>query len=145
IYTTNTVITSTGIRALFTNCTSALAVSCPSNKTVVCGSSWSFDYPSASSCCSSNTTIAITGTVTNGQCPQQITQTWLITDDCGDSNTCSQTVTVVTMPIESCATDKTVFCGTNWSFDPPTVGPCCASNTMVTILGTVTNSGTCWT
>jgi hypothetical protein len=35
------------------------------------------------------------GTVTNGVCPQIITRTWSISDPCGDTNACSQTVTVV--------------------------------------------------
>jgi hypothetical protein len=33
---------------------------------VQCGSAWTFDPPSASSCCGSNVNIAVTGTVTNG-------------------------------------------------------------------------------
>jgi hypothetical protein len=85
---------------------SDLITVCPPNKTVTCGSAWSFDPPTASTCCTNNivtstgvTNILITsmGAVTNGACPQQITQTWLITDACGDSNICSQTITV-----ESC-------------------------------------------
>jgi hypothetical protein len=78
-----------------------LTVQCSTNKTVPCGSAWSFDMPTASSCCSNfpgtttNVAVSSVSTVTNGVCPQvAITQTWLITDTCGDSNTCSQTVTV---------------------------------------------------
>ena len=37
----------------------------------------------------------ITGIVTNGVNPEYITQTSLLTDGCGNSNTCSQTVTVL--------------------------------------------------
>jgi hypothetical protein len=41
-------------------------------------------------------TITWTGDVTNSApCPWVITRTWLLTDACGNSNTCSQTVTVV--------------------------------------------------
>ncbi len=69
-----------------------LAVVCPTNKTVRCGSSWTFDLPSVSS--GANVTILSIGTVTNGDCPQLITQTWLIADACGNSTNCSQTVTV---------------------------------------------------
>ena len=54
-----------------------------------------------------NVLITTTGTVTNsGPCPQVITQTWLITDGCGDTETCTQTVTVVdtTPPVINCPT-----------------------------------------
>ena len=51
---------------------------------------WSFDPPSASSACGSNTTaIIVLGTVTNGPA---ITRTWLVTDASGHTNSCSQTV-----------------------------------------------------
>ena len=88
-------------------CTNCLQVQCPTNKTVPCGSEWTFDLPIATSCCSNeydggpanpptNVLIISTGIVTNGACPQQvtITQSWLVTDLCGDSTNCSQTVTV---------------------------------------------------
>src|ERR1019366_8512809 len=41
-----------------------------------------------------NVAITVVSTVTNGVCPQVITRTWLATDLCGNTNTCSQTVTV---------------------------------------------------
>jgi hypothetical protein len=51
---------------------------------------WSFDPPSASSACGSNTTaIIVLGTVTKGPA---ITRTWLVTDASGHTNSCSQTV-----------------------------------------------------
>jgi hypothetical protein len=97
-----------------TNC---LQVQCPTNKTVPCGSTWTFDLPTVSTCCTSNvpgtlTNVLITptGLVTNGACPKVITQTWQIIDGCGDSNTCSQIVTVVdtTAPVIHCPTNTVV-------------------------------------
>jgi formylglycine-generating enzyme required for sulfatase activity len=86
------------------------------------------------------------GVATLAVCPQVITRTWLFTDACGNSNTCSQTVTVVdtTPPTLTCATNKTVQCGTAWAFDPPTASDAC-SGTKVTIgiLSTVTNGSAC--
>jgi hypothetical protein len=41
----------TGFRAELTNCCCRLLVSCPTNKTVQCAASLSFDTPTASSCC----------------------------------------------------------------------------------------------
>jgi hypothetical protein len=41
----------------------------------------------------------------------------------------------------SCSEDKQVYCGTNWTFDPPLVwvGPCCPTAPTVTFNGAVTN------
>jgi hypothetical protein len=70
-----------------------LTVVCPTNKTVECGSGWSFDSPVVlSSCCGVNITSS-DSTVSNGPCSQVITRTWSIVDGCGDSKTCSQVVT----------------------------------------------------
>ena len=82
-----------------------LNVLCPTNKTVVLGSNWTFDPPLASTCCTNliaasgvltNLVITPTGLVTNGACPRyDVTQTWQISDGCGDTTNCSQTVTVL--------------------------------------------------
>jgi hypothetical protein len=76
-------------------CATEITVTCPTNKTVQCGVAWTFDLPAASSCCGSNVAITVTGTVTNGVCPKVVTRTWLLTDACGNTSTCSQTVTQV--------------------------------------------------
>ena len=47
-------------------CYTGITVTCPANKTVQAGSNWTFDPPAGSSCCGSNVTVAVTGTVTNG-------------------------------------------------------------------------------
>ena len=80
-------------------------VSFPTNKTVLCNSIWTLILPPRQPPAARNiffnqpgpsTNIMLTpvSTVTNGDCPQYITQTWLIADACGNSNICSQTVTV---------------------------------------------------
>ncbi len=124
----------------------ASQIHCASNKTVPCGSAWSFDAPVVDDTCSqTNITLSILSIVTNGVCPQYITQTLLATDACGNTNECSQTVTVVdtTPPVLTCASNKTVECGSVWSFDPPTASDTCSgTNVAVSILSTVTN-GTC--
>jgi hypothetical protein len=121
-------------------------LNCIGSKTVNCGSSWSFDPPTASDLCSgTNVTISLLGTLTNGFCPQVITRTWLATDACANTNTCSQTITVadLTPPLMSCADNKTVNCATNWTFDPPAAFDSCAgSNVTVALLNTMT-SGVC--
>ncbi|MGD0539508.1 MAG: LamG-like jellyroll fold domain-containing protein, partial [Verrucomicrobiota bacterium] len=125
---------------------SSLVLNCATGKVVPCGTPWSFDAPTASDTCSpTNVTIIILSTETNGVCPQFITRTWMATDACTNSATCSQTVMVVDTapPVLTCATNKTVNCGTAWTFDAPTASDSCSgTNVTLTILSTVTN-GVC--
>ncbi|PWU08507.1 MAG: hypothetical protein C5B50_29435 [Verrucomicrobia bacterium] len=80
--------------------TTAPSLFCFSNKTVACGSPWHFDRPNAfDACCGTNVTIFVTGTTTNfnGPCGSTFTATrsWIAMDCCGNTNGCSQTVSVV--------------------------------------------------
>ena len=94
-------------------CSNCFSVQCPTNKTVLCNSNWSFDLPTAYSC-SSNVTISPIGTTTNGGCPQYITQTWLITDGSGNSDICTQMVTVTSLPLSFVSLPA----GTNFGCNP---------------------------
>jgi uncharacterized repeat protein (TIGR03803 family) len=120
-------------------------LTCASNKTVECGSPWTFDEPGASDNCCTNVTLTVLNTVTNGTCPQIITRTWQAADCCTNISTCSQTVTVVdtTPPALFGIGKKTVECGSTWTFDVPTASDMCSgTNVIVSVLSTVTN-GTC--
>lgn len=92
-------------------------VNCPTNKTAACGSSWSFDTPTAVDlCCGTNVTINVVSTMTNGTCPINITRTWLVTDCCTNSVNCAQTVTLIDTnpPAITCPTNILVLtCSTN--------------------------------
>lgn len=75
-------------------------ITCASNKVVECGSRWNFDLPSTSdTCCGTNVILTVVSTVTNASTSpfglEDITRTWGATDCAGNSNSCSQTVTVV--------------------------------------------------
>ncbi|MFO1487826.1 MAG: LamG-like jellyroll fold domain-containing protein [Verrucomicrobiota bacterium] len=121
-------------------------LACAPDKTVACGTAWSFDPPMPASLCCTNLDIVILNTVTNGVCPLLLTRTWQATDCCGNSNLCSQTVTVAdtTPPVLTCASNKTVVCGAAWSFDPPVaVDACSGTNVVLTILNTLTNGSGC--
>jgi sugar lactone lactonase YvrE len=91
-----------------TSCTSSIKVvdtispniTCAPNKTVQCGTSWSFDSPSGSdACCGTNVSITVLGTATNvcgsGSCVASFTRIWLAADCSGNTSTCSQTVKVI--------------------------------------------------
>lgn len=119
-------------------------VTCPTNKTVACNTTWNFNGPIVSSCCP-NTFVRSLGITTNGVCPKIITQFWAITNSCGDSNICSQTITVTSAPpVIICATNKTIPCTSNVVFDLPTViGSCLCTNYSIGIFGndvTTTNA-----
>ena len=126
------------------NAGTGLVVVCPTNKTVSCSNAWTFDPPTATTCCTNQivtsagtlTNILVTslGIVTNGACPQYITQTWLIADGCGNSNMCSQTVTVPCCPpnciILTCPPNLVVMTCSNCApaaYAATAIDPCCKS------------------
>jgi hypothetical protein len=93
---------------------------CATNKTVECGTNWTFNPPTWTNNCSpppgtpsNGVVLTVIGTVTNGICPQVITRTWQGVDDCNYHDQCSQTVTVVdTIPPVlncSCVTNSSAF------------------------------------
>jgi len=118
---------------------------CAPGTRVECGSNWTFDPPVASDNCCLNPAVNVLNTVTNGVCPQIIIRTWVASDCCGNTNTCSQVVTNVdtTPPILTCSSDKTVECGSVWTFDPPIATDNCCSNPVVSVVLTYTNGTSC--
>ena len=119
-------------------------LTCSTNKTVECGTPWTFDPPIATdNCCTP--VVNVLNTITNGSCPQVITRVWVAYDCCGNSNTCGQVVVVrdTTPPTLTCATNKTVQCGTPWTFDPPTAADNCCTNPAVSVVDTITNGSPC--
>jgi hypothetical protein len=74
-------------------------LACGTNRTVEGGSPWSFDPPLAFDAFSgTNVTVTLAGVQTNAGYPQVITATWVATDPCGNTNTCSQAVTILPPP-----------------------------------------------
>ena len=85
---------------------SVIAICDPvTNKTVQCGQPWTFDNVTPFDSCSGNNVTATITTTTNGYCPQVFTRTWSLADACGNSNTLTQTVTIVDTnpPVLLCA------------------------------------------
>jgi hypothetical protein len=96
-------------------CLTPLMLSCATNKTVQCGSAWSFDPPTATQPDCTNVIITVLSTVSNGVCPQTITRTWQATDCCSNTAACSQSVTVVDTipPVISCPSNIVRYVCTN--------------------------------
>src|SRR5207247_2645570 len=70
-------------------------------------------------------------------CSNVVSAVWKITDCVGNLAFCTQNVSVVdtTPPVLACATNKTVQCGTAWTFDPPTAqDACCGTNVTIRLL-----------
>jgi hypothetical protein len=103
------------------------AVNCPPNATVQC------DQPitpadtgtaTATDNCDPNPNVAFTDQSTPGDCPQELTvlRTWIATDLCGNSSSCTQTINVVDdlPPLIICPPSLNVECGE--SLDPEDLG-----------------------
>src|SRR5205807_7792965 len=80
--------------------------------------------------------MVLTNAFTN-MCPKlfSVTRTWRATDACSNTAFCSQTVTIVDTepPNLVCRPNKSVECGTDWSFDIPTAVDKCKTNVTITI------------
>ncbi|MDB6032480.1 MAG: hypothetical protein JWM16_2818, partial [Verrucomicrobiales bacterium] len=123
-------------------------LACAGNKSVEFGQPWNFDPPVPSD---SSLPVTLVATVTNVSetCAHnfEVTRTWLVTDQCGASANCNQTITVMdtTPPQFTGCQDKTVAYGSAWSFDNPAVmDNADGGNIVAVILSTITNtSGFC--
>ena len=94
------------------------AITCPATITVECDESTdpsSTGTATATDNCDSSPEITHSDVVTPGNCPQEktITRTWTATDDCGNSASCVQTITVndTQAPVITCPPDAIVDCG----------------------------------
>jgi hypothetical protein len=101
---------------------------CSADKTVESTTAWSFDTPTAYD---PNTglsvNVSVLSTVTNGNCPLNITQTWVATNSCG-TNVCSQTVTVLPAPQILATNIVIVSCvPTNVFYNPSATDSCCGN------------------
>ena len=73
---------------------------CASNKTVQCGSGWTFDPPWASDNCCTNLTYGLLSSngASVGSCVTIYAGVWQVTDCCSNSSVCTQWVTEVKSP-----------------------------------------------
>jgi len=98
-------------------------------QTIDCTADPVFSNPTAGDDCGDPTLTYVDDT-TFGDCPQEfsVTRTWTATDDCGNSSSASQTITVVdnTPPtISGVGDDATIECPTDPVFSTPTAADDC--------------------
>ncbi len=132
------------VRLLFPDVTAPLIL-CPSNITVQCEADVpapNFVGGSASDAVDPSPLIAHLGDVTNGTCPTIITRTYSATDLFGNSNICSQTITVrdTTPPVIACGGNLVVEFGVVWNFAVPATSDNCNGLVTLGIASTVTNA-----
>ncbi len=119
-------------------------VTCPPNKVFDCvmgdaGTTTATDNcgPGAIKSLTSNDVI------TNARCPLVIERTWTVTDTCGNSSSCVQTITVqdTTKPTITCQTGKIVACKDAISFDQPSASDNCDPSPAIVIVSTNVTPG----
>jgi len=116
------------------------------DKSVICGTAWNYDVPMIyDPCCpGTNYTIGYEGPFTNGigACAQTNSITWVITDECGNSNNCTQFVTI----LDSLAlfpTNEVISCDSPVPTNPPAIVAGCCTNTTLSLQGSFTNNNGC--
>ena len=86
--------------------TAPVIAALPAPSTINCPATPVFAVATAIDACGSTFTLTSTDVTTNGACAgsYSITRTWTATDDCGNSSTAAQTITVqdITAPVISC-------------------------------------------
>jgi hypothetical protein len=103
--------------------------------------------PPATDLCCPSVSVSLLTSITNvvNSCRYFVTNTWQAVDCCTNTATCTETIMITdtTPPVPNCAPNKTVECGSVWSFDPPTpFDACCGTNVTVTVLFTTPPFGT---
>lgn len=121
----------------------------PSDTTVSCSEIPAVGTPAAIDNCDASLTITYTGaTRINGTCPNSYTlqRNWVIADDCGNTSTAMQTITVVdqTPPAFTFVPDSvTVSCEALPPVGTPEATDNCASAVSITYNGDVRTDGPC--
>jgi hypothetical protein len=87
--------TSTCSRTIVVRDVTPPVITCAGNKLIECGAAVVFTLPTAKDGCDATPTITIVSTVDDDNVH---TRTWKATDDCGNTATCSQTITTKLCP-----------------------------------------------
>jgi hypothetical protein len=112
-------------------------ITCPPDVTFDCVMG-DAGLPTVSDNCDPNPGYTFNDVVTSESCPRIIERTYTVTDDCGNSNSCTQTITIedTDPPVITCAPDEVVTCDAEVTFTPPTATDNCDANPTVTMVYT---------
>lgn len=129
--------------------TPPVVVSVPADIVVSCDNIPAVGIPTATDNCDASPTITYTGaTRINGACPNSYTlkRNWTITDDCGNTSTAVQTLSVedTTPPVFTFVPGPiTVNCDLVPHVGSPTATDNCASSVLISYIGDTRTNGPC--
>src|SRR6185503_385902 len=131
--------------------TAPVLAGCPADATVECNAVPAPASPTATDNCDATPTITFSQTSTQtstGACSDQnytITRVWTATDNCGNSSSCTQVITVhdTTAPVlAGCPADTTVECSAVPAPASPTATDNCDATPTITFSQTSTQTST---
>ena len=126
----------------------APVITCPAIVSPIeCGAIPSFGAATATDACDAIVEVTFSDASTPGSCLQNniVTRTWIATDDCGNTSSCSATISVEdnTPPVITCPTvTSPIECGATPSFGVATAIDACDASVTITF-SDITVSGLC--
>lgn len=119
-------------------------ITCPADKTCECDAACVYGDPVVQDDCSIHPTFQCTEEVIPGKFPQErtILRTCTTTNDCGQSDSCTQRIEIVdtTPPTITCPPDVSCECGQPCNTGEPIVSDNCDPDPLVTVeITTITN------
>ncbi|HXR81797.1 MAG TPA: PKD domain-containing protein, partial [Saprospiraceae bacterium] len=117
------------------------------NSPIACPGVPVFEEPVVPDSCGMGILLTFTDVTTPGACPgdYSVTRTWIASDSCGNSGSCSVTIVVedVLPPTLTCVAQTTpINCPAVPAFNPPTVSDAC-DGTVTLTFSDVTTPGAC--
>ena len=104
---------STCLQTIIIDDTTPPTVMCPADITAECGEMYDAGMATATDNCDLAVDVTFTDVTVSDSCPQIIERTYTATDDCDNTSTCVQTITIddTTPPVITCPADVTAECG----------------------------------
>src|SRR6185436_2233574 len=120
------------------------SITCPANQTIDCPATPVWGNATASDACDQTVDVVVVSTTPSGSCPTVNTRIWRATDDCGNTSTCSATISVrdITAPSITCPANQTIDCPATPVWGNATASDACDQTVDVTVVST-TPSGSC--
>ena len=128
--------------------TKAPVITCPDDANVECDDIPAVGTPTATDNCDGDVDIVYDGeTRIDGDCPDSYTlkRTWTATDNCGNSSSCTQTITVedTKAPVITCPDDANVECDDIPAVGTPTATDNCDGDVDIVYDGETRIDGDC--
>src|SRR5258708_2518084 len=119
-----------------------LGMNCGSDHPGDCGAPLTFDPPSVlqPGCCPYTNVVFALSPVTNPTSPLSVTTTWIVTNACGESSMCSQTLTVISSPVFTNCGSVTIGYTDPVPTNAPTVTDLCCANLTASLADVQTNA-----